>query len=95
MTSALRSATSNSDPTHCPCAMPFESVPAEESASQGQKRFMNVGPFFVPNSQPSELIQPGEGSFHHPAPSPQSSAMFGVTLGKHGLDAAGTQTLPD
>ena len=97
MTSALQSVTSNCDltHTHCPCAMPFESVPAEESAGQGQKRFMNVGAFFVANSQPSELVQPSEGSLHHPAPSPQSTAMFGVTLGKHRHDAAGTQTFPD
>jgi hypothetical protein len=94
-TSALQSVISNCDSDPLPCAMPFESVPAEESAGQDQKRFMDVGAFFVANSQPSELVQPSEGSLHHPAPSPQPTAMFGITLRKSRHDAAGTQTFPD
>ena len=56
---------------------------------------MNVRPLFVANPQPPELIQPSEGPFHYPAPSPQPAAMFGVALRKTRHDAAVTQTLPD
>ena len=56
---------------------------------------MDVGTFFVANAQATKLIQPGEGSFNHPAPSPQSTAMFGVALREPRHDAAFTQTLPD
>ena len=56
---------------------------------------MDVGPFFVANSQPSELIQPGERPLHDPAPSAQTAAMFGVALREPGYDVAGTQSLPD
>ena len=56
---------------------------------------MKVRPFFVAHAQPPELIQPGEGPFHHPAPSPQSTAVFGVAHRGQRHDAALTQTLPD
>ena len=56
---------------------------------------MDVGPLFVADTQATKLIQPSKGPFYHPAPSPQPTAMFGVTLGKHRHDVAGTQTLPD
>jgi hypothetical protein len=45
-TSALSSVTPNCGSTHCSCTMPFESVPAEESAGQGQKRLVYVCPLF-------------------------------------------------
>jgi len=56
---------------------------------------VNVRPLFVSNPQPPELIQPSEGPFDHPAPSPQSAAMLGVALRKKRDDASVTQTLPD
>ena len=56
---------------------------------------MNVRPFFVAHAQSPELIEPGEGSFHHPAPSAQSTAMFRVSLGEPGHDVEGKQTLAD
>jgi hypothetical protein len=56
---------------------------------------VNVRPFFIAHAEPPELIQPCEGSFHHPAPSPQSAAVFGVALCKKRNDASVTQTLPD
>src|SRR5438445_1157511 len=52
-------------------------------------------PVFVAHPQPPELIQPSEGRFDHPSPSPQSAAMFGVALRKKRDDVAGTQTSPD
>jgi hypothetical protein len=70
-------------------------APADQSTSQGEKGLVNVGPLFVAHAQSPELIQPGEGSLHHPAPSPQSAAMFGVALRKKRDDASVTQTLPD
>lgn len=56
---------------------------------------MKVCPFFVAHAQSPELIQPCEGPFHHPAPSPQSTAMFGVAHREERHDMAGPQTLPD
>src|SRR5580700_10133596 len=49
---------------------------ADQSAPQGQKRFMNVRPLFVAHAQPPELIQPSEGPFDHPSPSPQLAVVF-------------------
>ena len=56
---------------------------------------MNVRPLFVAHAQAPELIQPGEGSLHHPSPSAQSAAMFRVALRQKRDDASITQTLPD
>jgi hypothetical protein len=56
---------------------------------------MDVGAFFVANSQPSELVQPSEGSFDDPSPSAQSTAVLRISLGEPGHNAAGTQTFPD
>jgi hypothetical protein len=75
--------------------MPFEGVPAKESAGQGQKRFVDVCPHFVADTQATKLIQSGEGSFHHPSPSPQSTAVISFSLCDHRHDVAGTQTFPD
>jgi hypothetical protein len=38
----------------------------------------DVRPLFLAGAQPTELIEPREGSLHHPAPSTQSAAVFGV-----------------
>ena len=56
---------------------------------------MNVRPLIVANAQPPELIQPCERPFHHPSPSTQPAAVFGVALCKKRDDASVTQTLPD
>jgi hypothetical protein len=56
---------------------------------------MDVCPLFIANTQATKLIQPGEGSFHYPAPSAQSAAMFSVAPREPRHDVAGTQTLPD
>ena len=39
---------------------------------------MCVGPPFVPDTQPTELIQPSEGSFYNPPPATQSAPVVGV-----------------
>jgi hypothetical protein len=56
---------------------------------------VDVGPLLVAHTQPPELVQPSEGPFNYPAPSPQSAAMLGVALRKKRDDASVTQTLPD
>jgi len=56
---------------------------------------VNVRPLFVSNPQPPELIQPSEGPFDYPSPSPQRATMFGVALRKKRDDAADAQTSPD
>src|SRR5438128_5315568 len=52
-------------------------------------------PLFVSNPQPPELIQPSEGPFDYPSPSPQPATMFGVALRKKRGDVADAQTSPD
>ncbi len=56
---------------------------------------MDVGPFFIANTQPPKLIQPGESTLHHPPPLPQSAAVLSISLGEQRRDVAGTQILPD
>ena len=56
---------------------------------------MKICPFFVPHAQSPELIQPGKGSLYHPAPSAQSTAVFGVAHREERDDAALTQTSSD
>jgi hypothetical protein len=56
---------------------------------------MDVGSFLISDAQSPKLIEPSERPLHDPSPSAQSTAIFGVTLGKQGHDMAGPQTLPD
>jgi hypothetical protein len=42
-------------------------MPADQSAPERQERLMYVGSSFIPNPQPPELKQPGEGPFHYPS----------------------------
>jgi hypothetical protein len=56
---------------------------------------VNIRPLFVSNPQPPELIQPSEGPFDYPSPSPQPATMFGVALRKKRDDVADAQTSPD
>ena len=56
---------------------------------------MDVCPLFIANTQATKLIQPGEGSFHHPAPSSRSAAVFGITLCQKSQNMSGAQTLSD
>jgi hypothetical protein len=66
-----------------------------QSAPEGQECLVNVHPLLVAHAQSPELVQPSEGPFDHPAPSPQSAAMFGIALRKKRDDVSVTQTLPD
>jgi hypothetical protein len=57
-------------------------MPADQGAPERQESLMYVGSPFVANAQTPELKQPGKGSFYHPPPSAQSTAMLGVAFGK-------------
>jgi hypothetical protein len=70
-------------------------TPTNESAPERQERLMDVSPFFITDAQAAKLIQPSEGSLHHPSPSPQSAAMLGVAFGQPRHDVASTQTFPN
>ena len=56
---------------------------------------MNVRPLFITNTQPPELIEPRKGSFYHPTPASQTTAVFGITLRKEGHNISNTQSFPD
>jgi hypothetical protein len=56
---------------------------------------VHVWPFLIAYAETAKLIQPCEGTFHDPAPSPEPAAMFSVALRKKREDASVTQTLPD
>jgi hypothetical protein len=75
--------------------VPFENVPAEEGARQGNECLVYVCPFLIANTQAAELIQPSERPLHDPPPSSQPAAMFGFAHRKQRHDAALTQTSPD
>jgi hypothetical protein len=51
---------------------------------------VNVRPLFGAHAQSIELIQPSEGPFDHPSPSPESAAMLGVALRKKRDEASVT-----
>jgi hypothetical protein len=70
-------------------------TPTDQGTPEREECLVYVGPLFVANAQTPELKQPGEGSFYHPPPSTQSTAMLGVALGRERHDVASTQTLPD
>jgi hypothetical protein len=44
---------------------------------------MDVGPAFIAHSQTAKLMQPGQGSLHHPPVDTQPTAMRGEPLGQH------------
>ena len=81
-------------PNRFSCAA-FKSVPADQSAPQGQECLVKVHQLFVAHAQSPELIQPGKGSFYHPAPSPQYATMFCVAPHEKRDDASFTKTSAD
>ena len=48
----------------------------------------------VANSQPAELVQPGQGSLNNPAVYAQPTAMPGTPFGDHRRDVARPQRFP-
>ena len=47
---------------------------------------MNVGPPLITNPQPSELVQPGQSSLHHPPVDTQPTPVLSEALGQHRTD---------
>ena len=56
---------------------------------------MDIRPLLIAHTQSAELVEPSKGSFDDPAPSAQSTAMLGISLGEPRHDVTGTQTLAD
>ena len=54
---------------------------------------MDVGTPLVAHPQSAKLVQPGQGSFHHPPVHPQPAAVLGPPPGQGGRDVAGAQVL--
>ncbi len=50
---------------------------------------MDVGATVVANTQPPELVQPTDGSFHDPSALAQAAAVLGVSGGDRRGNAAG------
>ena len=60
-----------------------------DGATQGEKGLVNVRPAFVTNAQATELMQPTERAFYHPAGFAQTAAM-GPTFARQPVDDAQT-----
>ena len=56
---------------------------------------MHVGALLVPHAKSAKLVEPGESSFDNPAPFPQSTAVFCISLCQEGPDPATPQTVAD
>jgi len=53
---------------------------------------VHIWPFLIPHAETAKLIQPCEGTFHNPAPSPQPATMFRIAHCEPGQDLAATQS---
>jgi len=73
----------------------MQEAPADQSTPKGQKCLVNIGTFLVTDTQAAELIQPSEGSFHHPAPAAQSGAAPSIALGEQRPYVPDAQSLPN
>lgn len=56
---------------------------------------MHIWPFLAPNAEAAKLIQPCEGTFHKPAPLPESTTMFRIAKCEPRQDVAPTQGTPN
>jgi hypothetical protein len=62
-----------------------------QNASENHERFVNVGASFPAHTEASELMQPGQTAFDHPAGLAQAAAMGHPALGQDRRDAARPQ----
>jgi hypothetical protein len=69
--------------------------PFQQSRAQDKASFVDVRPSLITDTQATKLIEPGESSLRHPAPSLQATAMLSVSLGEQRDDVADMQTLPN
>jgi len=65
-----------------------------KGAAQGEECQVNTGTALVAEPQSAELVQPTDGSLHHPAVDVQLAAVVGVPLYNRRLDAPIAQLLP-
>jgi hypothetical protein len=56
---------------------------------------VNFRPFLVAHAETAKLIQPCEGTFYDPAPSPQPTTMFCISHCEPRQDLAPTQGTPN
>lgn len=56
---------------------------------------MDVGSLLVTDAEAAELIDPGECSFHHPAPLPQAATVPRVALCQERSNTTVPQTSPN
>ena len=56
---------------------------------------MDIGTLFVPDAKSAKLVEPGEGSFDHPAPFSQSTAVFCISFCQEGQNPTTAQTVAD
>ena len=56
---------------------------------------MDVGSLFIADAQTPELIQPGEGTLHHPSPPPKTTAMRRAARSQQRENVARPQPSPD
>src|SRR2546425_4056 len=71
--------------------MRSEQAPADQGIGQSHKGFVQFGTPFIATTQATELMQPGQSSFDHPARDAQSAAMWRVALGQYRLDTQRAQ----
>ena len=64
-------------------------APADEGAGEMQQASVQVGVALVAGPESFELVEPGEGAFHDPAPGAQARAVCGAPAGDLGGDAPG------
>ena len=55
---------------------------------------MNVGSPLIANAQPAELVQPSQGSLHHPPMDAEATPALGKALGQDRLDPQRSQRPP-
>ena len=70
-------------------------LPANQHASQREKRLMDVGPFVVPDAQATKLIQPCKRALDNPSPASQAAAMCRAAHRDQWPNGAMSQPLSD
>jgi hypothetical protein len=72
----------------------LQSPEANQAAPEREEGFVDLGAAVVADEQPLELVKPGEGALDHPTRASQPGAVFGLTAGDLGADAAAAELAP-
>lgn len=75
------------------CPSDLQKAPGDQTARETEEGFVHVGALLVPHAKSAKLIEPGEGSFDNPAPFPQSTAVFCISLCQESPGAPGKRQL--